>query len=114
MGTARSIGYGIAFGVTLISSWTLATWLIAVAFWSGPHTNAQLARWASLWFFAVAAPGLQAIRIHRCLQQLLDGAYEVPDPVTRDLMHTRFALPMFGMMTVLAAFSLVVSQRWPQ
>lgn len=103
----RLYGYGVAFVMTLIGSWTLATALIALAFWNGPHTAAHLGPWASLWLFAVAAPTVQAIRVHRCLNELHGP---VPDRVTRDLMHTRFALPMFGVMTVLAAFSLVLSR----
>ena len=104
--TMPRVGYGPAFVTSLVISWTLVTGLIALAFWYGPHSGSNLARWTCLWVFTVGTPTIQAVRVHRRLNDLLGACPSVPAAVRRDLIHTRFALLMFGSMTVLTVLTL--------
>jgi hypothetical protein len=104
--TTTSVRYGLAFAASLALSWTLVTGLIAMAFWSGPHTASNLARWTCLWVFTVGTPTVQALRLHWRLNDLVETCPSVPAAVRRDLKHTRFAFLMFGSMTVLTVLAL--------
>jgi hypothetical protein len=107
MQRVNHVGYGVTFGLSLILSWLLVTPFLMLAFWSGPHTRDELTKWVGLWIFTVGAPTLQAIRLHRRLNDLLQMCPTVAGPVRRELAYTRFALLMFGSMTVLMVISLI-------
>jgi hypothetical protein len=102
--------YGPTLALSLILSWTLATGLIAASFLAGERTPESAALWAGLWFFTIAAPTIQAFRIHRCLVELTRDCPTVATTVTRDLAHARFVVLMCGSMTVLIAFALRASR----
>ena len=99
---------GVMFGFSLVLSWLLITPLVGFAFWSGPHTSDALSTWIGVWVFAVAVPTLQALLVHRRLNDALAACPTLVPRVRRDLAHTRFVLLMCGSMTALLAFTL----RW--
>lgn len=89
----------------------ITTILLALAFWTGNRTPGDLFRWAALWFFTVAAPGIEARRLHRGLGQVFHAAPDVPERVRRDLARTRSSLLIFGSVTVVMAFALGLGER---
>ena len=95
------IRYGLLFSLSLSLSWTLTSALIAMSFWSGAHTFEAASHWMGLWMFTVAAPSIQAVWLHRRLNQVLIACPALDAGVRRDLLHIRFTLLMFGSMTVL-------------
>jgi hypothetical protein len=108
MSTRNEVGVGLAFALSLLLSWTLATALIGVAAWSGPRTIEHAAKWAGVWIFTIGAPTLQALLIHRRLNDVLVECPVVPPRIRRDLSHARFVIVMCGSMTVLLVFGLLV------
>lgn len=106
MTTARRTRYGITFTLSLALSWTLATGLIALACWSGERTPERFASWAGLWIFTIGVPTLQALRVHRRLNEL-HAAAMIPERTRRDLAHTRFILLLCGSMVVLIVIGLL-------
>ena len=110
MRETRPIPDGVLFGLSVTFSWTLASALLALAFWHGPRTPGDLARWAGLWFFTVVAPTMEAYRVNRRLGDLLHSCPDVGDRARRELLRTRFALLMFGGITAIVAFSLAAAR----
>jgi hypothetical protein len=106
MSEHNHVPYGVAFGASLILSWTMITATIGLAAWSGDRSAGSLARWLGLWFFTVAAPTLQSFSVHRTLKTLVDTCPHAPERVRRDLTHVRWTLLMFGTMAVLSAFAI--------
>ena len=109
MKRAAHARYGLLFSLSLTLSWTLISALIAMSFWSGAHTFEAAAQWMGLWMFTVAAPTVQAVWLHRRLNEVLMVCPTLNSRVRRDLMHVRFALLMFGSMTVLVVIGLRVA-----
>ena len=106
MTSRHQVAYGVTFAVSLMLSWTLATGLIGVAIWSGPQTIEHVAYWAGVWIFTIGAPTLQAIQIHRRLNDVLLECPTASPQVRRDLAHARFVVLMCGSMTTLLVFGL--------
>lgn len=106
MNPRNEVGFGVSFALSLLLSWTLATALIGIAIWSGPQTVEHGAKWAGVWIFTVVAPTLQALQIHRRLNDVLLQCSTAPPRVRRDLSHARFVVLMCGSMTVLLVFGL--------
>ena len=103
------VPYGVLFTASLLLSWTLVTAVIALGFRAGEPSLERAVQWVGLWFFTVAAPTIQALRIHR---RLNDIAHECPTTsaaVRRDLEHARFVILMCGSMCVLFVFGLVLT-----
>ena len=98
--------YGVAFGASLILSWTMITAIVGLAAWSSDRSPGSLARWLGLWVFTVAAPTLQSFYVHRTLKTLIHACPDVPARVRRDLTHVRWTLLMCGTMAVLSAFAI--------
>ena len=107
----KGVRYGVTFGASLALSWLAITPLLGWVFWSGPHTTDALAMWIALWIFAIAVPTLQAVVVHRRLNEALDACPTLVPRVRRDLAHTRFVLLMCGSMTVLTVVALRFSGR---
>ena len=100
------VPYGVAFGASLLLSWTMITVIIALAAWSGDRSPGSLVRWLGLWVFTVGAPTLLSLSVHRTLRTIVHACPDVPAHVRRDLTHTRWTLLMFGTMAVLSAFAI--------
>jgi hypothetical protein len=103
------VGFTASFVLSLLLSWTLATGLIAMAVWSGPQTIQHAAQWVGVWIFTVGAPTLQALQIHRRLNDVLLDCPTTPPQVRRDLSHARFVVLMCGSMTIILIVGL---QAW--
>jgi hypothetical protein len=110
MNTRNDVGVGVSFALSLMLSWTLATALIGMAIWSGPQTIEHAATWAGVWIFTIGAPTLQALQIHRRLNDVLLECPAAPPRVRRDLSHARFVILMCGTMTILLVFGLIVME----
>jgi len=110
MRSRHEVGFGVSFAASLVLSWTLTTALIAMAVWSGPQTVEHAAKWAGIWIFTVGAPTLQALQIHRRLNDVLLECPATPPQVRRDLSHARFVVLMCGSMTVLLVFGLTLAE----
>jgi hypothetical protein len=110
MNPRNEVGFGVSFSLSLLLSWTLAAALIGTAIWSGPHTIEYAARWAGVWIFTIGAPTLQALQIHRRLNDVLLECPSAPPRVRRDLSHARFVILMCGTMTILLVFGLLVTK----
>jgi len=110
MGSRNEVGFGVSFALSLLLSWTLATALIGMAIWSGPQTIGHAAKWAGVWIFTVGAPTLQALQIHRRLNDVLLDCPTTSPQVRRDLSHARFVVLMCGSMTILLIFGLRVME----
>jgi hypothetical protein len=106
MSKGNDVSYGIAFGASLILSWTMITAIVALAAWSGDRSAGSFARWFALWVFTVAAPTLQSLNVHRTLKTLVRAYPDVPARIRRDLTHVRWTLLMFGTMAALSAFAI--------
>jgi hypothetical protein len=106
MRRSDEVRYGATFTLSLLLSWTVATGLIVLVFWSGPQTLEDAATWAGLWVFTVATPTLQALRIHRSLIDLLRECPTSSPQTRRDLAHARFVVLMCGSMAVLLVCGL--------
>ena len=83
-------------------------YLVALGFRAGQQTVQDAAQWAGLWFFTVAAPTVQALRIHRRLNDIVQESPTTSAQIRRDLAHARFVILMCGTMCVLVVFSLQV------
>jgi hypothetical protein len=105
MNRTNRVPYGVTFTASLLLSW-LATGLIALGFRAGEQSAQHVAQWAGLWFFTVAAPTLQALRIHWRLNDIVRECPTTSPQVRRDLAHARFVVLMCGSMTVLLVFAL--------
>ena len=105
----NEVNVGVPFALSLLLSWTLATALIGMAAWSGPRTIEHAAKWAAVWIFTIGAPTLQALVIHRRLNDVLVECGTATPRVRRDLSHARFVIMMCGSMTVLLMFGLLVN-----
>jgi hypothetical protein len=91
---------GAMFIATLLLSWTLITAAIGLGMWPYRHTSLiRLATLASLWVFSVLAPTLNALTVHRSLQELAG-------PVDR-LARLRPLLLLYANMAVMSAFALI-------
>ena len=110
MSTRNEIGVGVPFALSLLLSWTLATALIGRAAWSGPQTIEHVAKWAGVWIFTIGAPTVQAILIHRRLNDVLGECRAASPQIRRDLSHARFVITMCGSMTVLLVFGLLAME----
>ena len=110
MNSRNEVGLGVSFALSLMLSWTLTTALIGVAVWSGPQTIEHAAKWAGVWIFTIGAPTLQALQIHRRLNDVLLECPSTPPQVRRDLSHARFVILMCGSMTVLLIFGLKLTE----
>jgi hypothetical protein len=110
MKSRNEVSFGVSFAVSLVLSWTVATALIGMAAWSGPQTIEHAAKWAALWIFTVGAPTVQALQIHRRLNEVLLECPTTPPRVRRDLSHARFVVLMCGSMTLLLVFGLEAHQ----
>jgi hypothetical protein len=106
MNPRNEVGFTMSFALSLLLSWTLATALIGMAIWSGPQTIEHAAKWAGVWIFTIGAPTLQALQIHRRLNDVLKECPSTPLQVRRDLSHARVVVLMCGSMTVLLVFGL--------
>ena len=102
----NEVRFGVSFALSLLVSWTVATALIGMAIWSGPKTMEHAATWAGVWIFTIGTPTLQALQIHRRLNDVLLECPAMPPRVRRDLSHARFVVVMCGSMTVLLVFGL--------
>ena len=110
MNSRTEVGFGVSFALSLMLSWTLTTALIGMAVWSGPQTIEHAAKWAGVWIFTIGAPTLQALQIHRRLNDVLLECPSTPSQVRRDLSHARFVITMCGSMTVLLVFGLLAME----
>lgn len=110
MRSRNEVGLGVSFALSLLLSWTLTTALIGMAIWSGPQTIEHAARWAGMWIFTVAAPTLQALQIHRRLNDVVLECPTTSPQVRRDLSHARFVVLLCGSMTILIVFGLLVME----
>ena len=106
MNPRNELGFGAAFGLSLLLSWIPTTALIGMAIWSGPRTIDHAATWVGVWIFTIGAPTLVALQIHRRLNDVLLECPAMPPRVRRDLSHARFVILMCGSMTVLLVFGL--------
>ena len=103
----NSYPLGLVFGGTLVLSWTLITLGVALAIWSDRHASVvRLATWASLWTFAVLAPTLSAVAIHRSIGRFAESGI-ADDSSIAELARLRPLLLLFANMTVLSACALV-------
>jgi hypothetical protein len=109
----RRVRYGLNFGMSLVLSWIFSTPLIGFAYLSGSRTREELAMWVSLWVFTVGVPTMQAYRVHRRLNELLQVYPGLAHGVRRDLAHTRFVLLMCGSMTVLIVMAIEWRRNHP-
>ena len=105
---SHRVPYGVLFTASLLLSWTLVTAVIALGFRSGQQSLGHAAQWAGLWFFTVGAPTIQALRIHRRLNDIVHECPSTSAQIRRDLEHARFVILMCGTMCVLLVFSLQV------
>lgn len=101
----------ITFGASLAVSWLGITSLIGIVAWQGERTTWALVNWAALWFFAVAAPTIQASIVQRRLNDLSSACPNAPERIRRDLAHARSSMLMFTTMAVLIAFALGLGER---
>jgi len=108
MKRANDVPYGLLFTVSLVLSWTLVTAAIALGFRAGQQSLQAAAQWAGLWFFTVAAPTIQALRIHRRLNDIVHACPATSPQVRRELEHARFIILMCGSLCVLLVFGLLV------
>ncbi|HVG54819.1 MAG TPA: hypothetical protein VM846_10330 [Vicinamibacterales bacterium] len=98
---------GVIFTTALIVTW-LATGLIAVMGWHDREVPGRLLQWIALWAFTVAAPTIQALRIHRLLDDF-DRDFPTPSQGSlRQLEHARIVILICGSMTVLCVFTIVM------
>jgi hypothetical protein len=111
MTSRNEVRFGVSFVLSLMLSWTLTTVLIGMAIWSGPQTIEHATNWAGVWVFTIGAPTLQALQIHRRLNDVLLECPSTPPAVRRDLSHARFVILMCGSMTVLLMFGLLVTNN---
>ena len=102
----NNVRYGLTFTLSLLLSWTLTTGLMALAFWSGDRAPGHAAAWASVWVFTVGVPTMQALRIHRLLNELVRECPTTSPQTRRDLAHARFVVLTCGSMTALLVFAL--------
>jgi hypothetical protein len=108
MERTNHVPYGLLFTVSLLLSWTLVTAAIALGFRAGPRSLQAGAQWAGLWFFTVAAPTIQALRIHRRLNDIVRECPASSPQIRRELEHARFVILMCGSLCVLLVFGLLV------
>ena len=106
MGRTSGVRYGTVFMISLLLSWTLVTALLVLCYRAGSQSFRDAAQWAGLWFFTVAAPTLQALRLHRRLNDIVHECPTLPAQVRRDLAHARFVILMCGSMCALLVFGL--------
>ena len=100
MHTQSRSSAGIAFLATLLLSWTLVTGVIGVAIWVEREKSfIRLATWLSLWAFSVLGPTLNALAIHRSLEN--------PAASVDQLARLRPFLLLYANMVVLSAFALI-------
>ena len=107
MHSKNRTGLGVMFITALIVTW-LATGLIVVMGWPDRQAPARLLQWIVLWFFAVVAPTIQALRIHRLLDDLDRPFPTTSDGSLRQLAHARIVILICGSMTVLCVFTIVI------
>ena len=107
MSRTTHVGYGAIFTLSLLLSWTLVTALLALAYLAGGRSPASAAQWAGLWFFTVAATTLQAIRLHRNLNDIAHECPVLSRQVRRDLARARFVILTCGSMCALLVFGLL-------
>ena len=105
---SHRVPYGTLFTVSLLLSWTLVTAVIALGFRAGDQSFENAAQWAGLWFFTVAAPTIQALRIHRRLNDIVHECPASSPQIRRELEHARFVILMCGSLCVLLVFGLLV------
>jgi len=106
MGSTSGVRYGVVFTISLLLSWTLVTGLLMLSYRAGSQSLRDAAQWAGLWFFTVGAPTVQALRIHRCLNEVVRECPVLSPQVRRDLAHARFVILMCGSMCALLVFGL--------
>src|SRR5262245_13427862 len=106
MTAAPRLRLGLIFALSLLTSWTAATGLLALAGWADRHAPHRLTTWAVLWVFTVAAPAVQSLRVHRRLGEVLQDWPATPPRVRHDLEHTRYVMVMCGVMTVVLVVAL--------
>ncbi|HEX5107511.1 MAG TPA: hypothetical protein VFV95_03660 [Vicinamibacterales bacterium] len=98
--------FGVVFTTALIVTW-LAASLIVVMAWSDRGVPTRLLQWIALWVFTVVAPTIQALRIHR----LLDDSDRFPvasERSHRALAQARVVILTCGSMTVLCVYTIVM------
>jgi hypothetical protein len=107
----RRLPYSVLFGVNVATSLVLTNAVFALALWTlrGQPANRMVAL-VSLWLFTVIAPATTAFRMHRRLNELIEGSPEVPDAVVRELAIMRSLLLIFGTMATLSAFTLLLGR----
>jgi uncharacterized membrane protein len=110
MGVEETPGYRLLFAISLLTSWTLGTGLIAMLGWWDEHAPRQIATWIFLWLFTVGVPTIQAFRIHAVLREMGQGRVHVSARSRRALAHARVLILICGSMTVLLVFGLLVNR----
>jgi hypothetical protein len=100
------VAYGVAFGASLVLSWTVVTAVLVLSSWSDDRSAPNLGRWAGLWFATVAGPTISSLIVHRRLNELVRSYPDIPRRIRRDLRHVRWTFLMFGTMSVLIVFGL--------
>jgi hypothetical protein len=100
------VRFDLGFLLALGQCWVIGTTLLAYAGWSGDRTPRALAEWSVLWIFTVAAPTIQALKVHRRLRELQHASPHIPERALRDLLEARTAFPLLGSLVVLWAFAL--------
>ena len=104
------IPFGVTFLGTLVLSWMVVTAAIVLAIWSDRDASAtRLATWASLWLFTVVAPTLNALAVHRSLQDLRAGD-ETDRSAFDRLASLRSVLLLSANMALLSAFALILGR----
>ena len=93
--------YRITLFVALAAAWIGLTMILGLEAWSGERTATTMSRWAAIWFFSVAAPTIQVLRLRRAHRELLTAQPEMPERVQRVLLHAPVALLIFGVVLVL-------------
>ena len=108
MGRTSGVRYGAVFTISLLLSWTLVTALLVLGYRGSSQSFGDAAQWVGFWFFTVGAPTVQALRIHRCLNEVVRQCPILSPQAHRDLAHARFVILMCGSMCVLLVFGLLV------
>jgi len=99
--------FGVMFTTALIVTW-LTTGLIVVLGWPDRQAAARLLPWIALWVFTVAAPTIQAFRLHRLLVDFDRGFPTASPGPLGELAQARIVILICGSMTVLCVFTIVI------
>ena len=103
--THARVRYDLGFVTALVLS-VIATIVLALVLWKGNGSLRNLGDVGTLWLFTVVGPNIQAFKAHRRLGDLVRAHPEVPEPVLRDLLEARSALPFFGGLAAAWALAL--------